>query len=283
MCLTPDSTLPIKHQQAAEVATRPGGRAPERRRLGAEGGVVTNNLDRHATGGTQSEASGTSDPGDEACASCAQAWMPQENPIRSRINAAFFHCTDWYAHWKYAERKRRLFADLPLEVLEIGSGTGANMRYFRPGTRIIAAEPNRHMHDKLRQRAQRYDVDLEILSAPAEALPLTDASVDAVVASLVLCTVEYPRSAVREILRVLRPGGRFLCIEHVAAPADSLVGFIQRLVYRPWSWLFEGCDTHRDTADLLRTTDFSRVDIREFTLRSAFVPIRPQIEAECVK
>ena len=216
------------------------------------------------------------------CSGDASKSLPN-NPIRGRINAAFFHFMDWYMHWKYAARKRRLFADLPPEVVEIGSGTGANMRYFRGGTKVLAAEPNPHMHAKLRQRAKRHNVQLEILGTGAETLPLSDASVDAVVASLVLCTVDDPRAAVREIVRVLKPGGRFLCVEHVAAPADTVLGFLQRLVYRPWRWLFEGCHTHRDTADLLRTSFFTSVEIREFTLRSAFLPVRPQIEAVCVK
>lgn len=61
------------------------------------------------------------------------------------------------------------------------------------------------------------------------------------------------------------------------------MGFLRRLVYRPWRWFFEGSHTHRDTADLLRSFYFSRVEVRDFTLRSVFVPVRPHIVAECVK
>jgi ubiquinone/menaquinone biosynthesis C-methylase UbiE len=201
----------------------------------------------------------------------------------SRINAVFFHCMDWYMHWKYSRLKSELFAGLPDRVVEIGAGAGANMRYFRAGTRLIAAEPNRFMHEKLGDRARRHRVELVVHDRGAETLGLEAESVDAVVATLVLCTVRNPEAALREVLRVLRPGGRFVCIEHVAAPESSLVGRLQRLVYRPWRWFFDGCHTHRDTASLLQSSGFSDVSIQSFTWRSAFVPVRPQIAAVCVK
>lgn len=205
------------------------------------------------------------------------------NPIRGRINAAFFRFMDWYAHWKYAERKRRLFADLPRTVVELGAGTGANFRYLPPGSKVIAVEPNRYMHENLRRNASRWGIDLEIQDLGAEKLDLKDGSVEAVICSLVLCTVESPSHVVSEIRRVLAPRGRFICIEHVAAPSQTLIGRIQRWVCRPWKWFFEGCHTHRDTAQTLEAAGFSRVDVQPFTWRSAFVPVRPQIAAVCVK
>lgn len=207
----------------------------------------------------------------------------RENPIRSRVNAVFFDLVDSYMHRKYAERKSRLFADLPTRLVEIGAGTGANLRYFRPGTKVVAAEPNRHMHARLAQRARRRGIELEVHAHGAERLPAASGSVEAVVASLVLCTVADPEAVVDEVLRVLKPGGRFICIEHVAASPKSFIGRLQRAVFRPWRWLFEGCHTHRDTAALLRRAGFSEVAIEPFTWRSAFLPVRPQIAAVCVK
>lgn len=206
-----------------------------------------------------------------------------DNSVRGRTNAAFFDLMDGYMHRKYAALKTRLFADLPAELVELGAGAGANFRYFRPGTKVHAVEPNRHMHARLAARARRHGIRLELHPHGAEALALPDASADAVVASLVLCTVADPRGAVREVLRVLKPGGRFVCVEHVAAPRASPIGLIQRAVHRPWRWLFEGCHTHRDTAAVLESAGFSSVSIEPFTWRSAFVPVRPQIAAVCVK
>lgn len=133
--------------------------------------------------------------------------QPYENPVRARINAWFFHGMDWYMHWKYAALKTRLFADLPPRVVELGAGAGANFRYLRPGTTVIAAEPNRHMHGQMRQRARRWGVQLSIVPSGIEGLALADDSVDAVMASLVLCTVADAEATVREVHRVLKPGG----------------------------------------------------------------------------
>ncbi len=212
-----------------------------------------------------------------------QGQLHRENPVRSRINAAFFHLMDWYMHWKYARLKTRLFSTLRGVVLELGPGAGANCRYFPPGTRLIAAEPNRHMHPALVRRAERRGLALELHPFGAECLALPDDSVDAVVSSLVLCTVEDPERAVHEVLRVLKPGGRFLCIEHVAAAPRSVIGRIQRWIHGPWHWFFEGCHTHRDTGGLLERAGFRSVEIAPFTWRSVFLPVRPQIAAVCVK
>jgi SAM-dependent methyltransferase len=208
---------------------------------------------------------------------------PNGHPVRGRLNAAFFQAVDGYMHWKYAALKARLFDGLPPVVVEIGAGTGANFRYLRPGTTVIAAEPNRHMHAWLTARARRYGIQLDLRAACAEALPLPDASVDAVMSSLVLCTVDDPQAAVHEVLRVLRPGGRFVCIEHVAAPPGTAIGRLQRAVYRPWRWCFEGCHTHRQTGALLERAGFSSVTLEHFTWQSAFLPVRPQIAAVCLR
>jgi ubiquinone/menaquinone biosynthesis C-methylase UbiE len=205
------------------------------------------------------------------------------NPVRGRINAVFFDLMDGYMHWKYGELKRQLFSELPPVIVELGAGAGANFRYLPSGARVIAVEPNPYMHPRLVRSARRWGIDLEIRGLSAEGLDLPDDCVDAVLCSLVLCTVEDPDLALREVRRILRPGGRFICIEHVAAPSTSAVGRLQRWVFRPWRWFFEGCHTHRDTASALRRAGFSTTDIRPFTWRSAFVPVRPQIAAVCTE
>jgi ubiquinone/menaquinone biosynthesis C-methylase UbiE len=205
------------------------------------------------------------------------------NPFRGRINAAFFSLMDWYMHWKYGARKAALFKDLPETVVELGAGAGANFRYLRPGTRVIAVEPNDYFHASLSRSARRWGIELEIRTTGAEALDLADASVDAVISSLVLCTVADPQRVVAEVMRVLRPGGRLVCIEHVAAPAGSFLGRLQRWLFRPWRWFFEGCHTHRDTASTLLRAGFDEVAVQPFTWRSVFLPVRTQIEAVCVR
>ncbi|SDT03999.1 class I SAM-dependent methyltransferase [Jiangella sp. DSM 45060] len=197
------------------------------------------------------------------------------NPIRGRLNAATLCAADRYAHLLLGERKRALFADLPEQIVEIGPGTGANFRYYRPGTRLVAIEPNVHMHGPLRAAARRHRIELELRTATAERMALPDAGVDAVVSTLVLCTVPDPVAAVEEAWRVLRPGGRLLFVEHVRAGGGY--GRLQRLTVRPWRWCFEGCDVRRDTEHTIRAAGFSSVDVQRYRMRSAFLPINPQI------
>jgi ubiquinone/menaquinone biosynthesis C-methylase UbiE len=179
--------------------------------------------------------------------------------------------------------KRDLFGGLPRTVLEIGAGTGANFRYLDPGTHVVALEPNVHAHAALRAAAARSGVTVDVRTARAERIPLPDGSVGAVIASLVLCSVEDPERTLAEVRRVLRPGGRFWCVEHVAAPGGTAVAGVQGLVRRPWHWLFEGCDTRRDTERLLREAGFAAVEVSPFTVRTALLPIRSHIAAVALR
>jgi SAM-dependent methyltransferase len=201
---------------------------------------------------------------------------PRRHPVRGRLNAATFSLLDRYQHHTFGARKRALFADLPSTVVELGSGTGASLRYLAPGSRLIAIEPNVHMHAALCRHAERRGIDLEIRDESAERTTLPDASVDAVICTLVLCTVSDPAAAVAEVRRILRPGGRFVFIEHVRADTRPLRG-VQRLAAAPWRYAFEGCELDRDTAGILAAAGFDDLRIDHFRLGGLFVPIWPQI------
>jgi len=203
--------------------------------------------------------------------------------VRGPLNAGLFELLDGYMHRKLGERKSELFADLPEEVLELGCGTGANLRYLDPGTRLIGVEPNAHMHGPLRKNAENRGVELDLLKAHGERIPLEDQRVRAVISTLVLCTVRDPRAVLAEVLRLLAPGGRFLCIAHVRAEPGSVVSGVQRALSRPWSWFFEGCDTRRDLESAIADAGFSSVSVERFTLPTVFVPVRPMIRVTAVK
>ena len=94
------------------------------------------------------------------------------NAVRGRLNAAVLRTSDACGHLLLGRCKRRLFANLPPIVVEIGPGTGANLRYYRPGTRLIAIEPNRHMHSPLRKAALRYGIEVELREEGADAIGL---------------------------------------------------------------------------------------------------------------
>ena len=206
-----------------------------------------------------------------------------DNPVRGRFNAWFLAALDGYMHWKYAAIKSRLLGQAPAVVVELGPGPGTNLRYLPRGTKLIAVEPNPHMHPMLERRARQLGIDLDLRGRAGESLDLPSASVDFVFSSLVLCTVENPEQVIAEVRRVLKPGGRFACVEHVEAPAGSAIHRMQRLIRRPWKWVFEGCDLCRDTGATLRSSGFAQVDVQSLVLPTIFVPIRHQITAMCVK
>jgi SAM-dependent methyltransferase len=199
------------------------------------------------------------------------------NSIRGPLNAAFFRLVDGYVHRRLGARKQALFAGLPQRVVELGPGTGTNLRYCRPGTHLVAIEPNPHMHRALARAAAARDVSLEIRAVGAEATGLPSASVDAVVCTLVLCTVPDPAAALAEVRRILRPGGRLHLVEHVAAAPGTFTARLQRVLRRPWLWAFEGCDLDRHTADTVRAAGFTSLELEHYRLRSVFLPVNEQV------
>lgn len=199
------------------------------------------------------------------------------HPVRGPLNSAFFWLAGGMFDRLLRPHKRRVYADLPDTVVELGSGVGANLRYLARGSRLIAVEPNPAMHRRLRRAARRSGVHLDLRERPAERTDLPDASADVVLSSLVMCSVADPERVLTEVRRVLRPGGRFVFVEHVAAPEGTPLRRLQRLVRRPWGWCFEGCSCERDLAALVRAAGFGSVDIESYRLRSPFLPFNPQI------
>lgn len=167
----------------------------------------------------------------------------------------------------YGTHRRRLLRGLRGTVLEIGPGGGANLEYLPGHVRWIGLEPNRYLHPRLRDAAGTRG---QVLGGAVERIPLGQASVDAVVGTIVLCSVDDQERAVAEILRVLRPGGRYVFLEHVASPPGTWSRFAQRLS-APVSRCFEGgCDPARDTGRVIEAAGFARVEAEEFILAGPF-------------
>lgn len=200
------------------------------------------------------------------------------NGPRSRFNAWFFDFIDVYGNYIAQWHKQQAFDGLKGAIVEIGAGTGANFKHIPEGSHLIAVEPNEAMHDRLLCNAAVQNIELTLLPASAERIPLPDESVDHVIASLVLCTVEDPQQVLKEVRRILRPGGTFRFVEHVAAHPGSLRRWVQKLIARPWAWLFEGCHTHRDTARELANAGFDDLHVQHRRLRrSIFYPVNTAI------
>lgn len=198
---------------------------------------------------------------------------------RGRFNAWFFTVFDNYIAHISRPHKRHAFGGIEAGTLvEIGAGVGANFDHVPDGSHLIAVEPNLAMHGGLITRAAERGIDIAVLVDDAHRLPLDNDSVDDVLCSLVLCTVADPTAVLAEVRRVLRPGGRFRFVEHVAAPARSPRRWLQHAVRRPWRWIYEGCDTCRETASAIGSAGFSDVDLtsRRFR-RSLFIPVNTTI------
>jgi SAM-dependent methyltransferase len=203
----------------------------------------------------------------------------------SWFNAWFFTAFARYINHIAGRHKEHAFDGLRAHtVLEIGPGTGANIHYLPAGAHLIAVEPSLAMHDRLRERCAAAGVELTILATGAESIPLPDESVDEVICSLVLCTVADPAQALAEIRRVLRPGGRFRFVEHVAAPRPGIRRGLQRAARRPWGWLFEGCRPDRPTPDLVAAAGFADTRVERRRLRhSVFVVVNTAAWGVAVK
>ena len=179
-----------------------------------------------------------------------------------------------------AERKRALLGGLGGNILEIGPGAGPNLRLYSKDCHWMGVEPNPYMVPYLRQSAEQAGLHIEIRSGTAERLPAADQSIDAVVATLVLCSVRDAEQVLREVLRVLKPGGRFLFIEHVAAPQGTRLRTAQRWLRPLWKRIADGCHPDRETGALIEQAGFAEVRFEKFRLPLG--PVGPQI-AGCAR
>ena len=149
-------------------------------------------------------------------------------------------------HRGMAARRAALLADARGTVLEIGAGTGTNVAAYPAVDRLLLTEPAPTMRGLLTKRVTRDQADAVVVDAGAADLPVPNGSVDTVVSTMVLCTVPDMDAALSEIARVLRPGGRFLFVEHVGAPEGSTLRCWQERLIEPWAAFAMGCRCDRD-------------------------------------
>ncbi len=184
--------------------------------------------------------------------------------LRKRLFALLYDRVQASYDARMAPRKAAMFADLAGTVVEIGPGTGANLAHLPRHVRWIGIEPNPHMQARLRQRAAATGIAAEFRLASAHGLELDDASVDVVLSTLVLCSVPDPGAVLAEVRRVLRPGGRFVFIEHVAAPRGTFLRRLQHLLGPLWSFMADGCRPDRELGTAIRAAGFGSLELEEF-------------------
>ncbi len=167
-------------------------------------------------------------------------------------------------------------------TLEIGAGTGLNMPHYPEDlNELLLAEPEPAMRARLEKRSSREHRQAQLIDAPAERLPFADETVDTVVSTLVLCTVEAPGPALGEIARVLRPDGQLLFIEHVRS-GSAILAWLQDRLAGPWRLFAQGCRCNRATAELILACG---LDLEHAEERSwhAMPPIVRPLVAGCAR
>jgi ubiquinone/menaquinone biosynthesis C-methylase UbiE len=175
------------------------------------------------------------------------------------------------------EHRREIVAEAEGDVLEIGGGTGANLGFYGDGVRsLTVTEPETPMAKRLERHIDERRPGTRFLRAPAEDLPFEDASFDVAVSTLVLCTVDDQPRALRELRRVLRPGGRLLFMEHVRSDDPKLARWQDRFL--PINTrIGHGCHCNRPTLDGIRAAGFEVNRVENDSIPHAPPFIRPLI------
>ncbi|MEN3317809.1 MAG: hypothetical protein V7643_1210 [Mycobacterium sp.] len=154
-------------------------------------------------------------------------------------------------------------------LLMIGVGPGTDLMFLPPAvTSVAAIEPDAAFRRMASALASRRGIAVDIVEGVAESIPFPDNSFDSVHVGLVLCSVDDVAATLREIRRVLAPGGRLVVLEHVRG--DGAMGRFQDLIAKPWSWLASGCHPNRRTIDAIAAAGFDTGGLR--SIRRTLVP-----------
>ena len=169
--------------------------------------------------------------------------------------------------------RERLLAGASGDVIEIGGGTGLNLSCYGPAVgSLTITEPEPAMLRRLERAVSAHHSSARVLRAPAEDLPFDDDSFDVAVSTLVLCGVDDQPRALRELRRVLRPGGRLLFIEHGRSDDPGTARLQDRL-----NRLVVCCDCNRPTLDSIRAAGFTVTQVEHTELPKAPPSVRPAI------
>ena len=172
--------------------------------------------------------------------------MPgHDHPIFSQIYRVLARAEDSGAIGK---ARTEVSQALHGRLLIVGLGPAEDLHHLPAAvTEVVAVEPSAPMRRAAAQAIAKSGMQVELLDAVGEDLPLPDSSVDAVLFAYVLCSVDDPERVVAEAMRVLRPGGTIAILEHVVAEDGSWMRRAQRLLSPAWPWLAGGCRCDRDT------------------------------------
>lgn len=178
-----------------------------------------------------------------------------------------------------------LLSDLSGDVLELGAGTGANLAYYPSMVKHLwLAEPDLNMRQKLEAKLSQYpQLKTTVLDDCREFISLSDESLDSVVCTLVLCTVDDPKKTLSEIYRILKPNGVLVFIEHVAAESNPVRLKWQKRFEPFWKIIGCGCHLTRRTEQSILQAGFGWQEITRQSMRGVPSIVRPTIYGKAIK
>jgi ubiquinone/menaquinone biosynthesis C-methylase UbiE len=169
--------------------------------------------------------------------------------------------------------RRRLLAGLTGTVIEVGAGNGLNFAYYPPDVSgVLAIEPEPYLREIAERAAAKAPIQVQVIDGDAEQVPADDATFDAAVASLMLCSVRDPAKSLREMHRVVRSGGQLRVFEHVRADTPTLKRVQRLLDATIWPALCGGCHTNRDTTTAIERAGFTIERLDRFRFPESGIP-----------
>jgi len=160
--------------------------------------------------------------------------------------------------------RRQLLAGAYGDVVEIGFGTGLNLPYYPERVhKLTAVDPNPGMHRLAQKRIKQRGIEVDQQVLGGERLPFEDGRFDCAVSTFTLCSIEDVAQALREVYRVLKPGGKFLFLEHGLSPEPKVQKWQRRLNWLQMR-LAGGCHLDRDMQALVSAQPFASVQVDEF-------------------
>lgn len=148
-------------------------------------------------------------------------------------------------------------------VLEIGFGSGLNLPYYKNISMLYALDVSNELYDLAQENIKNFSFPIKHLLASAESVPLDDNSIDCVVSTWTLCSIPHPEIALKEISRVLKPGGRFGFVEHGKSP-HKFIAKMQNIFNPILKCLAGGCNMNRDMQKLILDAGFEIQKIDKF-------------------